>query len=46
MDAGVLAIPLPRLALAFVPALATLVLLARWSLDVRDASLAVARMLI
>lgn len=46
MDAGVLTIPLPRLALAFLPALATLVLLARWSLDVRDASLAVARMLV
>jgi len=46
MDAGVLAISLPRLALAFLPALATLALLARWSLDVRDASVAVARMLV
>ena len=46
MDPNVITIPLPRLVLAFVPVLATVVLLARWSLDVRDASIAVARMLL
>jgi putative ABC transport system permease protein len=46
MNDSVLAVPVFRLALAFAPVLAVLVLLHRWSLDARDALIAVVRMLL
>lgn len=46
MDSGVMGIPVTRLLLAFLPVLATLGLLLRWSLDVRDAGVAIARMVL
>ena len=46
MGSGVMEIPVARLLLAFLPVLGTLGLLLRWSLDVRDAGVAVARMVL
>ena len=46
MNTSVLEITLPGLALAFVPVLLVLVILWRWSLGARDASWALARMLL
>ncbi len=46
MGSGVIEIPVTRLLMAFLPVLATLGLLLRWSLDVRDAGVAVARMVL